>query len=272
MNPADATSPVRTLPIESVNLPFLGSKRENHSTFQYLLQAVSTRDVTFIVPGWVVRREHLREGDRVDFHLPFRTPDAELHQQGEIVSVRREQPQNDQICRAELRESVPLHNPVYTSLATGEIVFCDAAGAPADSGELLVSLLRDLHLLKRGVGVYFKHLVPLFSRITLFPEEDYGALRRTILEDIRLRIETNMATFSRWHEEAGRGELTPANLPQRLDLETLRVATEAEMENELLSTTFDTPVIKPYIAAIRLLEHRLYLNYNTLVLLYARGL
>ena len=262
----------RTLPIGAVNLPFLGSKRDTQGTFQYLLQAASPRDVTFTVPAWVVRREHFRVGDRVDFHLPFRTADAALHQQGELVSVRRDEAQNEQVCRAELRERVPLHYPVYASLSTGEIVFRDADGAPADPTELLVGLMRDFHLLKRGVSVYFKHLVPLFSRITLFPTEDYGELRRTILEDIRTRIETNSATFARWQAEAERGELTPATLSERLDLETLRTAAEAEMENELLSATFDTPVIKPYISAIRLLEHRLYLNYNTVVLLYAQGL
>lgn len=270
MKPAPTDSAARTLPIGAVNLPFLGSKRDNHGTFQYLLQGVSAREVTFTVPPWVVRREHFAVGDRVDFHLPFRTADAEMHEQGEIVAVQRAN--DEQICRAELRERVPLHNPVFASLDTGEIMFCDADGAPANADELLGRLMRDFHLLKRGVGVYFKHLVPLFSRITLFPEKDYAALRRTILEDIRGRIDANTATFEAWQGEAERGELTMATLAQKLDLETLRGATEAEMENDLLTATFDTPVIKPYIAAIRLLEHRLYLNYNTVVLLYAHGL
>ena len=58
----------------------------------------------------------------------------------------------------------------------------------------------------------------------------------------------------------------------KVDLEKLRAATEGEIENDLFKATFSTPVIKPYIDAIRLLENKLYLNYNTLVLLYAEGL
>jgi hypothetical protein len=40
----------------------------------------------------------------------------------------------------------------------------------------------------------------------------------------------------------------------------------------LFEATFDTPAIKPYTDAIRLLEEKIYLNYNTLVLLYANAL
>lgn len=262
----------RTLPIQSVNLPFLGSKRNAHSTFQYLLQTVSPAEVTFVIPAWVVRREHFRVGDRVDFHLPFRTARAEHHPQGEIVAVHWSAEQGEQTCRAELREPVPLHHPVYASLETGDVVFRDAAGQPAEPAELLRNLLRDLHLIKCGVAVYFKHLVPLFSRITEFSSAEYDELRRAVLEEIRGRIDANIATFAAWQEKAEQGILTPATLPQELDLEALGAAAEAELDNELLNATFDTPVIRPYISAIRLLEHRLYLNYNTIVLLYAQAL
>lgn len=260
------------LPLSAVNLPLLGSRLAPHSAFQYLLQSVDGTGAVFSCPGWLVRREHFRIGDRVDFHFPFRTADGWHRQHGEIVEATVDAEQSGQVCRALFRERQPLHHPVYAVLDTGEIAFRSLEDEDVPRAELLARLLKDCMLQKRGVSVYFKHLVPLFSRITLFPVEDYGALRAMLLEDVRRRIESNIAAFEAWHRQAAEGALTPASLSRDLDLEKLRAATEGEIENDLFEATFSTPVIKPYIDAIRLLENKLYLNYNTLVLLYAEGL
>jgi hypothetical protein len=245
------------LPVTAVNLPFLGSRVAPHSVFQYLLHRVDATSATFSVPAWVVRREHFRIGNHVDFHFPFRTADGWNRHHGEITEVRWDAGNSEQVCHAELREREPLHHPVYAALDTGEIAFRNAGGEPADPAELLRSVLRDCHLLKRGIGVYFKNLVPLFSRITFFPTEDYGALRAMVLEDIRVRIEANIAAFARWNAQAEAGTLSPATLSRDVDLESLRTAMEGEIDNELFETTFNTPVIRPYTAAIQLLEQKL---------------
>jgi len=263
---------VSGLPITAVNLPFLGSRTSPHSTFQYLLQAVDGAGATFAVPSWVVRREHFRTGDTVDLHFPFRTSDGWHRQQAEVVEVRFDAEHAGQVCRADFRDRQPLHHPVYASLDTGGIVFRTPTEEVADPAELLVQILRDCLLQKRGVAVYFKHLVPLFSRITLFPKAEYGELRQLVLEDVRQRIDSNIASFERWFDQAEAGTLTPATLSRDLDLETLRTAIEGEIENELFEATFNTPVIRPYTDAIRLLDHKLYLNHNMLVLLYAHAL
>jgi len=260
------------LPITAVNLPFLGSRQAPRATFQYLLQAVDAGGATFAIPAWVVRREHFRAGDRVDLHFPFRTHDGWHRQQAEIVEAKWDEEHAGQVCRAEFRNRQPLHHPVHASLDTGAIVFRDPTGEIADPADLLRHILHDCLLQKRGVAVYFKHLVPLFSRITMFPRAEYGELRELVLEDVRHRIEQNIAAFARWHELAESGVLTPATLSRELDLEALRAAIEGEIENELFETTFDAPIIRPYTDAIRLLEYKLYLNHNMIVLLYAHAL
>lgn len=272
MSSRDQPASAAGLPITSVNLPFLGSRSAPYATFQYLLQAVDATGATFAVPSWVVRREHFRVGDIVDLHFPFRTADGWHRQQAEITTVERDTEQSGQICRTRFQDRQPLHHPVYASLETGAVAFRTAAGEVADPAELLVQILRDCLLQKRGVAVYFKHLVPLFSRITLFPREDYGSLRRMVLEDVRQRIEANIASFQRWYDLAEAGTLTPATLSRDLDLETLRTAVEGEIENELLETTFNSAAIRPYTDAIRLLDDKLQLNHNMLVLLYAHAL
>jgi hypothetical protein len=133
-------------------------------------------------------------------------------------------------------------------------------------------VLRDCALGKHGVRVYFKHLVPLFSRITLFPSEEYRRLRFILLEEIRGKIEANASAFERWADAVAAETLKPGDLATALDLEALRAATEPEINNELFDAVFNTSAITQYLDAIRLIERRLCLNYNTLVLLYAAAL
>jgi hypothetical protein len=260
------------LPVTAVNLPFLGSRRAPHGTFQYLLQAIDAEGATFAVPSWVARREHFRPADHVDLHFPFGTADGWHRHHAVVTDARWDAEHGQQVCRAEFRDRQPLHHPVSASVETGRVTFRNAQGEAADPSELLVRLLRDCLLQKRGVSVYFKHLVPLFSRITDFPMADYGVLRQTVLEDVRRRIEANVAALEHWHARAEAGTLSAENLSRDLDLESLRTAVEGEIENDLFTATFDTPAIRPYTSAIRLLEDKLYMNYNTLVLLYAHAL
>jgi hypothetical protein len=264
--------PTAGLPLNAVNLPLLGSRISPYGTFQYLLQSITANGATFAVPAWLTRREHFRVGDRIDFHFPFGSADGWRRQRAEVVEVHWEPAASEQVCRAEFRERQPLHHPVYVSVETGGVAFRSEKNEPLDPAELIRHLLRDCVLRKRGVAVYFKHLVPLFSRITLFPSAEYGALRQLVLEDVRQRIEKNISALEHWHARAEAGELSAANLSRDLDLESLRAAIEGEIEGELFDATFNTPAIQPYTSAIRLIEDKLYMNYNTLVLLYAHAL
>jgi hypothetical protein len=271
MPPAEESgAPLPTaLPITAVILPLLGSRQRPETTFQYVLQAVDTHGATIACPAWLVRRESFRPGDRVDLHFPFRTADGWHRHHAEITDARADEDGTGQVCRAEFRDREPLHHPVFASVETGEIAFHTASGEPLDRGELLISVLHDSLMHKRGIGVYFKHIVPLFSRMGTFSTADYAALRTMLLEDIRRRIETNIAAFTTWHTEAKAGRLSPS---RDLDLEQLRTATEPEIEGDLFDATFESEDIRQYLDAIRLLEHKLCLNYNTLVLLYTQGL
>lgn len=266
--PDPSAAPVG-LPVTAINLPFLGSRILPHGTFQYLLQTIDPEGATFAVPSWVARREHFRVGDQIDFHFPFVTADGWHRHRAEVVEAKWNAENAEQVCRTLFRDRQPLHHPVYASVETGAVAFRNSQDEPVTAAELLGPVLRDCVLRKRGVAVYFKHIVPLFSRITLFSAKEYGALRHMVLDDVRQRIDANIVTLEQWHAKAEDGTLSGANLSRDLDLESFRSAVEAESENELFEATFDTPAIRPYTSAIRLLEDKLYLNYNTLVLLYA---
>lgn len=269
MNTADPV-PV-SLPVDLVNLPFLGARTDSHALFQYLLAGGGGDTVEFSIPGWVVLREHLTVGARVTFHLPFRAR-ADFFDEGEVIAVRADAEQGGQIATARLTGRSPLRYPVYAEPDTGAVVFHGADGSPAAPVELTRALLRDCTLAKSGVRVYFKHIVPLFSRITLTPSKDYAQLRGFLLEEIREKIEANVAAFNRWSETVSADGFSMDDLPAALDLEAVRAAVEPEINNELFDTVFDRAHTAQYLDAIRLLERRLCLNYNTLVLLYAATL
>jgi len=268
MQPAAAPA---SLPVDLANLPFLGARTDTHALFQYLLTGSQGDTVEFAVPGWVALREHLTSGAKVAFHLPFHVR-ADFFDEGEIVAVRADVEQGGQAATARLTGRSPLRYPMLAAPTGGEVVFRNFEGDPVEPLELTRAVLRDCALGKHGVRVYFKHLVPLFSRITLFPDEDYRRLRFVLLEEIRQKIEANAAFFEGWAASVAKESLKPSDLATVLDLETLRAATEPEINNELFDAVFQTGAITQYLTAIRLLERRLCLNYNTLVLLYAAAL
>ena len=59
------------LPIESIVLPFLGSRELDFQPFEYLLQDVSPGGVKISIPSWVQGRESINRGERVNLHVPF---------------------------------------------------------------------------------------------------------------------------------------------------------------------------------------------------------
>jgi hypothetical protein len=260
-----------TLPVDLVNLPFLGARTDTHALFQYLLAGGNGDTVDFSIPGWVALREHLTIGAGVTFHLPFRAR-ADFFDEGEVVAVRADSEQGGQVATARLTGRSPLRYPVYAEPATGAVVFRGTDGEPADPVELTRALLRDCALAKSGVRVYFKHLVPLFSRITLTPSKEYAQLRAFLLEEIRGKIEVNVAAFTSWGAAVAGDNFSASDLLTALDLEAMRAAVEPEINNELFDSVFDREATAQYLDAIRLLERRLCLNYNTLVLLYAAAL
>ena len=263
---------MHSLPADLVNLPFLGARTDTHALFQYLLgPAAANGTVEFSIPGWVALREHLVVGARVTFHLPFRARE-DFFDEAEIVSVRADAEQGGQAATARLTGRSPLRYPVRADPASGTVRFLNDEGTPTEPLALARALIRDCELGKQGVRVYFKHLVPLFSRITLFPTDDYARLRTALFDELRDKIAANIAAFARWSEALAPDTLRAADLPSLLDLEALRAAIEPEINNELFDAVFATDAIRQYLNAIRLLERRLCLNYNTLVLLYASAL
>lgn len=255
--------------IQSIVLPFLGSRVVDHAVFQYILQDVSATGLKIGLPRWLVSKISLKRGDRVDFHLPFRF-DQRNFRQGRIVWVRPDHISGGQECGVYLNEGAPPAYPVFISFETSEIAI--DLKEFSSRRAILQLVLKDVMLLKEGLLIYLKHLVPYLSRLTRFSTQDFDTLRAVFFDDLLQRIEASRARLQALYDQTRTELTTLADIGRIIDLEELRMLTESEIYPELFDITFESGPHTPYINAIKQLERKMYANHNTIVMLYIKSL
>jgi len=259
--------------VSSINLPFLGSREEDHALFEYLLFDISSRGgwagVRIAVPGWGVRKEYLNRGEIVDFHIPFQIDEESFHL-AKVVWERWDDSLRAQVCGARLEKKARRAYPFHISLSKAGIGI-DLRGFSSIEG-LLLRVLKDSVLLKKGVLIYLKHLIPLFSRISGYPHREFPELKRCLLEDIRLKVEENKKALETIFSNFQEANWSFAELARHLDLNELLSATESEIYPEIFNIAFETGAHISYIGAIKTLEKKLYCNYNLIVMMYLKAL
>jgi hypothetical protein len=252
--------------LDSVLLPFLGSREEDQVCFEYLPMDVSQYGLGIAIPQWVVNRERLREGDLINLNVPFELNGKTLHQ-GRIVWTRWDDPLQAQISGLALEKEMPPNYPLYFSLETSSIIIT-AGGISIE--DLLLRVLKDSMLLKKGVAIYFKHLIPYFSRITGYPSKDFADLKGMFLNDIKKRVTENQYKINELYESLRNFRINYKEIARYLNLEDLREHIESEIYIEVI--TFESDAAMQYLLAIKELEKKLYYNYNNIVMIYIQSL
>jgi hypothetical protein len=255
------------LAVESLVLPFLATREMDKQVFQYLILNLSPEGAGIAIPSWAMARERLNQGERIGLHLPFRLHHKILDQ-GEVRWTTWREDLDAQTCGVFLDREVPAYYPVTLSLERGEVsVDLRRFRGPE---ELILDIVKDLYLLKRGVVIYLHHLAPYFSRVARVSRQDFAALRDILFEQAREKESNNRAAlFGLW--ESLKGEGAAAGLAG-LDLEALRGMVESAIYMELFQQALASPMAGQYLNAIKTLEGRLYYNYNTIVMLYLKSL
>ncbi len=136
---------------------------------------------------------------------------------------------------------------------------------------LLLLVLKDAILLKRGIRIYLKHLAPYLSRISGVDKEQFVMLRSFLFDDTVSRIEHNQQHLEKMLEDLARANLTQADLMSLIDVEDLLDAFEPEIPADVFSIAFQDEAVTPYLNSIKTLEEKSYTNYNTLIMLYLHG-
>jgi PilZ domain len=251
------------IPIDLGSAPFLASRENGRPSFAYLLRDVSSSGVGVIVPLRAGMAD-LEIGESVNFHLPFQL-NKKFYNQG-VIRWQKMEPEG-QMCGAHLEKRVPLRYPIYVAFETGDIRFAvEEFGIPSVEG-LIEQILEDAFYLKKGIGIYFEHLAPYFNRHGRLRAERESGADGDLVTRIRRQIQENIHTVEGLKNTATK-RIAEQPFPSVADLESLRAAIALELNLTVLSERFNASTVLPYLRSVRLLEHQLYTNFNTLVLLH----
>ena len=255
------------LQIDSLNLPFLATRGADKQVFQYLLQDTSPEGAGISIPSWVMARERLSQGERISLHLPFRLQDKTMDQ-GEVRWVNWRDDMDAQLCGVLLDREVPAYYPVELDLEHGEVdVDLRDFGEP---GNLLLKVIKDSKLLKRGVVIYLQHLSPYFSRLAQMDQKEFSELRSLLFDEVIAKTTDQHLALGKLLDYLTPKGHEPVDTDQ-LDLEALREMVQSEIYLDLYLNAFESDMAPQYLQAIKTLEDRLYFNYNTMVMLYLKS-
>lgn len=259
----------KRLPIETAILPFLGSRDEDYQTFQYIIQDFSRNGVRIAIPSWVQSREKLYSDDEINLHLPYKFED-QTRNQGYVAWEKWDADMDAQMCGIALNRSFPETYPVYISLDTKEVVI-DLAGFRSPD-KLILLVLKDCVLLKKGMLIYLEHLTAYFTRVSEFKKEEYALFRQTIIDDIKQGLEKNLDYLNKIYMKAMELENAAEDMLGVLDIDELRKSIESELYIDLFGSAVSFEVVSRYLRALKILEKKSYNNYNTLAMLYLQSL
>jgi hypothetical protein len=248
--------------IESVVLPFFGLRLTDYEPFQYLLQDVSQGGVGIAIPRWLVRRERLNMGDQINLHVPFSMDGATLAI-GEVVREGWFPDDEGQKVGLRLTGSSPNAYGVFFEADSRELAF--DLGVVGGLEDILIRVVKDSALLKRGILIYLRHLASYFSRLGEYSPEEYEQFRETVIDDVRGRVQEHAEYLDVLRADCRKA---PEAAFQRLDLEELRRAMEPELYLDLFRHALGDETASLYLRAIKGLEGKLFSNYNTMVMLY----
>ncbi len=257
------------LPIETAILPFLGSRDEDYQPFQYIIQDFSQNGVRIAIPSWVQSREKLYREDRVSLHLPYKFK-GQSRSHGNIAWENWDNDERAQICGVALDRHFPENYPVFISLDTREVVIDLAHFSTPE--KLILLVLKDCVLLKKGMLIYLEHLSAYFTRVSTFNKEEYTLFRHSIINDIKSGLEKNLDYLNNIYLTALEMEGTNGDILGLLDIDELRKSIESELYIDLFSSVVSFEVVSRYLTALKTLEKKSYNNYNTLAMLYLQSL
>ncbi|KIX10860.1 PilZ domain-containing protein [Dethiosulfatarculus sandiegensis] len=254
--------------VESFTLPFLATRESDHQVFQYILVDSSQQGAGIAIPRWTLARERLNKDERVNLHVPFR-----LHEKnrdsGKVAWLAWQKEEETQYLGIHLDRETPAYYPLHLDLVAGEVTLNLQDFQSSD--QLLLQVVKDSWLLKKGVLIYLHHLTPYFSRVSQISSEGFQELRTILLDDVHQKVENNYNELGKLYQNLSNSESRSEDLALSLDLEKLRRAVQSEIYLDLFEAALESDLALQQLRAIKTLEGRLYYNYNAIVMLYMKS-
>lgn len=255
--------------VEGVILPLLGSRASDCFPFEYLPVEVGPHACRIALPSWVLSREILHLEDQINLHLAV-CWEGRRFSGGTITTKERSEEYGSDTYLLYFKAESPQKENIYISFSNPCLELEEHDEGPRT--EKIVRQLQECVLLKRGILIYLKHLMPYYSRRLLQSKSEFDTLRSFVFDDIRSRVHENMQKLSYLAESLREAQPDDGELGRFLDLNEVRSAVESELSLDLFVISIEEEASLAYLRSIKQLENRLYSHYNEIVILYAAGL
>ncbi len=243
-------------------LPLMGSLVGEYDIFGYLIYNLTDQQVEITSPPWLVNRCSLHVWDLINLHIAFKSGE-QVFFQGKVENIKRNEDLKTNVYEVKfLNASGVRPHPVYIVLEDDRIQVKVTEDLPLL--DVLSQNVKSALLLKEGIFIYLKHMIPYFSRITGYDRKQYEQVEHLIFDDIQNKLKNNIQKLTTLYEKLSH---KPENIFEILNLEDLREMLESEINFDLLNLTFQDLAHVSYMTAIKDLEEQLYWYYNKIVLL-----
>jgi hypothetical protein len=245
----------------------LGSISRPNLSFEYILTDVSATGSGILIPPDGPEPDIFQKGALIHMHLPFRFGEK-FRDVGEIV--RSHQRPEGFFFGVNLVGRVPLQYPVFLEYNQSE------SGArfqttTADYSRLFRKVLKDAYFLKRGILIYLDHLIPVFGRSAHVRRRFSATEAGQHFKETRVVLDRSLGELEKYLEKANTPDFDAKNLPPDWDWDVLRKSVTVDFVLENMASKFKTREAYPYLRSIRLLDHRLYTNFNSLIAIHFIG-
>lgn len=210
--------------------------------FIYQVRSVDAYQLQLVIPH---QNKTVKIGERLNLCLPF-NKNSEFFDQCEIIAINSPNSFTGRLChRTPLRYTLHFDSQMQTK---------------QEANKLVQILLKDALLTKKAIKIYFEHLIPFFSKLSLLGGSQHSKIESdladTIYNELTRKIEALKTLVGLSLQEINEGHIA-----QHLEC-ILTEIEEADLRN-----VFSTLSVPQYIRSIRLSEHKLAINHNTLITL-----
>lgn len=245
-----------------MTFPLIGSREGDYITFQYLPLASNANELLIAIPNWVSEREQLNLGELIKLHTCFKH--EKFSSSGKIISHYYDKALQCEIYALSPNDANWHVEHLYVDASSIEVICKERA--------ILIQSLKDCWLLKKGVHVYLKHMIPYFSRISDYAKADYTKLTSIVWQEVQTNVENHIRQLEALYSDClGRYQETSdlGFVPTFLNLDELRGCVLSEISMQVFSITFSSELPLKYLQSIKDLEARLFQNYNAIVLIHS---
>ncbi len=249
-----------------ISLPFLGIRMTDHIQFQFLLVDSSSSGIQIAIPDWVIEWDRFVDGEELRLCLPVTTGGNTL-ETCQVKWQKADQATKEQfVGLVQIKKSFT--EPMFK---IDEFGMLELTNSDLETKSLVLRLLKDSAVLKRGVLIYLEHFFPYFSRIAR-DYEHYEEIRGFMLTDTLELVKSKIKQLEELHSLFVKGFADNSLAATDVDMNSLRDLFRSEVSNALFKMTFPDQLLLNYIEEIKNLELRLFTNYNALVTLYSMAL